>query len=331
MAGDWIKMRVDLADDPAVIRMAAALDISEDEVVGKLHRLWSWADRQTADGTAPGITVRWVDRYVGREGFAVAMELVGWLDVWADQVAFPDFEKHNGRTAKARAEAMTRQRESRGRHGSGVTKAERPSRPGHDSVTDVSQVSCDENVTTVTVPSRGRHAAVTNPSRPPCDENVTREEKRREEKNTPGPRTHAGACEDLDQMRGGGEARKRKPKTAASSTIRTAVTIEAIAEQARAIFDACHYSGPDGGNLWGVAALLETDIGELSEAEVYSACRGAELNGRDKPSHFFACLAEAVARRGLELTQLLRRVNIVPEWPTTKDGRRIEKREKVRA
>ena len=33
MAGDWIKMRVDLGDDPAVIQIAASLDISEDEVV----------------------------------------------------------------------------------------------------------------------------------------------------------------------------------------------------------------------------------------------------------------------------------------------------------
>ena len=32
MAGDWIKMRIDIADDPAVIGMASALDITEDEV-----------------------------------------------------------------------------------------------------------------------------------------------------------------------------------------------------------------------------------------------------------------------------------------------------------
>ena len=39
MAGDWIKMRIDIADDPAVIGIASALDITEDEVVGKLHRI----------------------------------------------------------------------------------------------------------------------------------------------------------------------------------------------------------------------------------------------------------------------------------------------------
>ena len=99
----------------------------------------------------------------------------------------------------------------------------------------------------------------------------------------------------LDQ-RWGGE-KKPKPRNGKPlPRIRTAVTATAIADQAAAIFDACRYSGDDGGNLWGVAALLETDIGELSESEVYSACRGAELNGRDKPKHFFACLAESVAK-----------------------------------
>ncbi len=131
----------------------------------------------------------------------------------------------------------------------------------------------------------------------------------------------------------GGEKKTAKPRNGSKALpkIRTAVTAHAIADQAAAIFDACHYSGDDGGNLWGVAALLETDIGELSESEVYSACRGAQLNGRDKPKHFFACLAESVANRGYDLTQCLRKVNILPEWPTTKDGRRIERHEKVRA
>lgn len=34
MAGDWIKMRVDLRDDPDVIGIAAATGLDEDTVVG---------------------------------------------------------------------------------------------------------------------------------------------------------------------------------------------------------------------------------------------------------------------------------------------------------
>ena len=71
MAGDWIKMRIDIADDPAVIGIAAALRMSEDEVVGKLHRLWSWADKHTTDGFVPHINL--IDEAANLQGFASAM------------------------------------------------------------------------------------------------------------------------------------------------------------------------------------------------------------------------------------------------------------------
>lgn len=121
MAGDWIKMRVDLGDDPAVIQIAASLDISEDEVVGKLHRLWAWADRHTTDGTAPAITAKWVDRYVSMSGFAEAMVDAGWISFSDAGVAFPGFERHNGESAKRRVEATLRQRLSRKNRDDGVT------------------------------------------------------------------------------------------------------------------------------------------------------------------------------------------------------------------
>jgi hypothetical protein len=121
MAGDWIKMRMDLPDDPAVVRIAAAAGISEDEVVGKLHRLWCWADRHTTDGSAPGINSAWVDRYVGAKGFSEAMASAGWLDISATGISFPGFEKHNGQTAKRRADGAVRQRLSRESRDAGVT------------------------------------------------------------------------------------------------------------------------------------------------------------------------------------------------------------------
>ena len=79
MAGDWLKVRLDLHDDPAVIAIASAIGLDEDGVVGKLVRLWAWANRQTIDGNAPGVTEMWVDRYVSAPGFAKAMVDAGWL------------------------------------------------------------------------------------------------------------------------------------------------------------------------------------------------------------------------------------------------------------
>jgi len=79
MAADWIKMRTDLAGDPAVIRIRRATGLDADAVVGKLHRLWSWADAHTADGFAAGLDAEWVDEFAGCAGFAASMASAGWL------------------------------------------------------------------------------------------------------------------------------------------------------------------------------------------------------------------------------------------------------------
>jgi hypothetical protein len=115
MAGDWIKMRVDLATDPAVIQIAALTELDEDAVVGKLYRVWAWADAHTTDGRLGcGLTV--VDRMARHDGFAAAMESVGWLAVDDRGVYLPGFEKHNGKTAKARAQNAKRMADARKSH-----------------------------------------------------------------------------------------------------------------------------------------------------------------------------------------------------------------------
>ena len=121
MAGDWIKMRADLGDDPSVIHIANVLGMDEDTVVGKLHRLWAWADKHTTDGTAPAITGRRVDKFVSAAGFADAMVSAKWISFSEEGVCFPNFERHNGESAKRRSEATLRQRLSRANRDAGVT------------------------------------------------------------------------------------------------------------------------------------------------------------------------------------------------------------------
>ena len=96
-------MRVDIGDDPAVIQISLRLDICEDEVVGKLHRLWSWADKHTTTGCISAITEKWIDRFLCHPGFAAAMVETHWLDFTPDGIEFPSFDRHNGETAKKRA------------------------------------------------------------------------------------------------------------------------------------------------------------------------------------------------------------------------------------
>ena len=116
MAGDWLKMRHDLADDPAVIRMSAETGIDEDAVIGKLFRLWSWADRHTRDGVAAGIALAWVDRFARCDGFGAALVEVGWLVDDDAGLRFPRFDRHCSTSAKERAVDAARKAVSRGKN-----------------------------------------------------------------------------------------------------------------------------------------------------------------------------------------------------------------------
>ena len=126
MAGDWIKMKTSLADDPAVIGMSIDLGLESDLVVGKLHRLWSWANLHTSDGNAVGVTPEWVDEFLHVEGFAKSMEKFKWLKIKDDRVTVPRFDRHNGQSAKTRANARKRQERHRKRNGK-VSRSKRDS------------------------------------------------------------------------------------------------------------------------------------------------------------------------------------------------------------
>ena len=122
MAGDWIKMRHDLADDPAVISLAETTAcVDEQHVIGVLHKLWSWADRQTTDGYAAGVTTIWLGRYLGIDGFIKGLVRVGWLKCNTRGITIPKFDAHNTKSAKNRA--LASQRMSRKRHADSVTKS----------------------------------------------------------------------------------------------------------------------------------------------------------------------------------------------------------------
>lgn len=120
MAGDWIKMRVDLVRDPAVKGISRELGISRFEVVGRLHSVWSWADQHLHSGDARGVTENDVDDEAGLEGFAKAMQKEGWLKILSTGISFPNFERHNGKPAKDRA--LTSKRTKRYRDANPVTR-----------------------------------------------------------------------------------------------------------------------------------------------------------------------------------------------------------------
>jgi len=108
MSGPWIKMSTNLDQTPEVIALAARLEADPHLIVGKLWALWSWADNHTIDGEpcagAVAVPPGFVDRHTGTPGFAEALRLVGWLEFTpAGGFRLPNFDRHNGETAKARA------------------------------------------------------------------------------------------------------------------------------------------------------------------------------------------------------------------------------------
>lgn len=117
MAADWIQMRMDLAEDPAVIAMSDRLGLDEFSIVGRLHRLWSWASAHTKDGRA-NVTEKFIDKVVTHSGFAHAMQDVGWLEITESHVVFVRWNRHNSKSAKQRAMDARRKKRVRKMSGS---------------------------------------------------------------------------------------------------------------------------------------------------------------------------------------------------------------------
>lgn len=121
MAGDWMKITLDLPDKPEVHQIAALTKLDCDTVVGKLVRVWGWFDQQTTNGNARGVTLTLVDRFANHTGFGKAMQQAGWMTVSKNGIIMPNFGRHNGQSAKKRA--LTERRVKRFRNASDVTKS----------------------------------------------------------------------------------------------------------------------------------------------------------------------------------------------------------------
>lgn len=117
MASEWIKATKGLTEKPEVYGIARALKLDRDTVGMKLLRVWGWADDNTEDGHIDHIDGSAIDEKAGVEGFASAMESMGWLEVEDDGVRFPNFERHNGQSAKRRAQDAERKAAERAING----------------------------------------------------------------------------------------------------------------------------------------------------------------------------------------------------------------------
>ena len=119
MASEWIKFNKATSDKPEVWAIACDLNIDPDAVVGKLLRIWAWFDEHTENGNAPSVTKLLLDRKVGVTGFCDSTIKAGWMIEIDNAISLPNFERHNGETAKKRA--LGKNRTEKHRNGVGVT------------------------------------------------------------------------------------------------------------------------------------------------------------------------------------------------------------------
>jgi hypothetical protein len=115
MAGDWIKLETVTPDKPEMFALAEYLNCSHGEAFLACVRVWIWADQQSRDGHALGVTKTAINRVAGVTGFAEALQEVGWLQDRGGVISVPNFDRHNGKTAKERALATKRKVTERSR------------------------------------------------------------------------------------------------------------------------------------------------------------------------------------------------------------------------
>jgi hypothetical protein len=114
MAGNWIKVTHGLCDAPEVRRVARATRLDSDQVIGKLIRFWSWADRHGRNGIVDA-ELEDVDEQARHVGFGAALVSVGWLVTQEDGIVIPHWERHFSDSAKVRALAGQRVEKHRSR------------------------------------------------------------------------------------------------------------------------------------------------------------------------------------------------------------------------
>lgn len=134
----WIKLEHTTPDKPEFVRMAARLRMDQDAIVGKAIRFWVYCDQHGIAGDAMPITEKFIDKLVGKRGFAAALREVGWLDGNDGNLFVTNYERHNGQTAKSRA--MANQRKDRQRekcHAPNVTFAGHKRGPEEEEEEDI--------------------------------------------------------------------------------------------------------------------------------------------------------------------------------------------------
>lgn len=122
---EWIKWVKGLTERREVVWMASHLQIDRRIVAAALMELWEWADENVKPATTEPYDgtidvgpkpLGFIDSLLDVAGMAemLASQSIGWLRIESDgRLTFPRLGRHNGETAKKRAEDARRKAEER--------------------------------------------------------------------------------------------------------------------------------------------------------------------------------------------------------------------------
>jgi hypothetical protein len=117
-SGHWIKITKGLPNKPAMAQIRRWCNCTKAEAFLAFFELYCHFDDLTADGFIQYFTKDDADEASGGiKGFGAALESVGWMVFQPEGAWVIEWEKHNGRSAKARSMNSNRQNrfQSKGR------------------------------------------------------------------------------------------------------------------------------------------------------------------------------------------------------------------------
>ena len=76
----WIKVESPTPSKPEVLRIARIMGITPDDAFGKAMRFWLWLDGVSVDGRVDGLAPHDVDAVLNARDFCNALMQVGWLE-----------------------------------------------------------------------------------------------------------------------------------------------------------------------------------------------------------------------------------------------------------
>jgi len=123
MAEEWIKFRKKLIRDGRVVSTARNCNATRVSTLGALVTLWCLADEHCdAQGALCGYTKEDLEKEIGLPGFLSALPN-DWYSEIDGTPQLPNYQQHNGVTAKQRAVTLKRVTRHRKRNASSVSKA----------------------------------------------------------------------------------------------------------------------------------------------------------------------------------------------------------------